>query len=235
VSTVTLPTGSITYAYNGATGHLASILAPSGEIQTYGYDGSLLTGATWFGPISGSITTMYDGLFRVSSQTVDGANLINYSYDPDSLLTQAGLLTLTHDPQNGLLAGSFLGSVSDAWTYNGFAEPAIYTASISGSPSYAAQYQRDNLGRITQKTETIGGVTTTYGYSYDPAGRLSGVTTNGSTTATYSYDGNGNRITANSSLLGTGARGLSQRKNISGQKGQSNFSIPTTKTATSRL
>jgi RHS repeat-associated protein len=203
VSTVTLPTGSITYAYNGGTGHLASILAPSGETQTYGFDGSLLTGATWFGPISGSITTMYDGLFRVSSQTVDGSNLINYSYDPDSLLTQAGTLSLSRSPQNGLLTASFLGSVSDAWTYNGFAEPAGYTASISNTPAYSVQYQRDNLGRITQKTETIGGITTTYGYSYDTAGRLSGVTTNGSTTGTYTYDGNGNRITGTSPTIGS--------------------------------
>jgi YD repeat-containing protein len=44
-------------------------------------------------------------------------------------------------------------------------------------------------------TETIQGVTTTYGYTYDTAGRLTEVTHNGATVSTYSYDSNGNRLT----------------------------------------
>ena len=65
---------------------------------------------------------------------------------------------------------------------------------MSGSPFYAAQYTRDKLGRITQKVETIGGVTTTFDYDYDLAGRLIQVQQNGSTTASYPYDSNGNRL-----------------------------------------
>ena len=65
---------------------------------------------------------------------------------------------------------------------------------MSGSPFYAAQYTRDKLGRITQKVETIGGVTTTFDYDYDLAGRLIQVQQNGSTTASYTYDSNGNRL-----------------------------------------
>ena len=56
------------------------------------------------------------------------------------------------------------------------------------------QYTRDTLGRITGKTETIGGVTTTYDYSYDLAGRLVEVKQNGTAVANYTYDGNGNRL-----------------------------------------
>ncbi|MFO1352643.1 MAG: RHS repeat-associated core domain-containing protein [Gammaproteobacteria bacterium] len=59
---------------------------------------------------------------------------------------------------------------------------------------YSAQYTRDGLGRISQKVETIGGVTATFGYDYDAAGRLSEVSKNSAVTATYTYDANGNRL-----------------------------------------
>jgi len=53
---------------------------------------------------------------------------------------------------------------------------------------------RDALGRITQKTETVDGVTTLYEYAYDAIGQLIEVKQNGGVTATYAYDGNGNRL-----------------------------------------
>jgi RHS repeat-associated protein len=43
-------------------------------------------------------------------------------------------------------------------------------------------------------TETVQGVTTTYAYGYDARGRLETVHTNGTLTATWGYDANGNRI-----------------------------------------
>ena len=58
---------------------------------------------------------------------------------------------------------------------------------------YAVNYVRDNLGRITEKTETIVGATTSEVYDYDLAGRLETVTRNGDIT-TYAYDANGNRL-----------------------------------------
>src|SRR6185503_19339580 len=57
-------------------------------------------------------------------------------------------------------------------------------------------YTRDKLGRITQKTETVGGVADTYSYSYDLAGRLTGVDKNGASVESYGYDDNGNRTSA---------------------------------------
>ena len=52
------------------------------------------------------------------------------------------------------------------------------------------------MGRISQKRETIDGVTTIYDYHYDPAGRLDEVQQNGVIVETYTYDDNGNRQTA---------------------------------------
>jgi len=56
------------------------------------------------------------------------------------------------------------------------------------------QFTRDKLGRIIQKLETIQGVTDTFVYTYDTAGRLTDVTKNGAVASHYTYDSNGNRL-----------------------------------------
>jgi RHS repeat-associated protein len=93
------------------------------------------------------------------------------------------------------VTGSTLGGVSTSETYTRFGETLSYTASLSGTTVLALQYTRDKLARVTTKTETIGGITDTYEYTYDLGGRLTEVKKNGSTIATYTYDSNGNRLT----------------------------------------
>lgn len=57
-----------------------------------------------------------------------------------------------------------------------------------------ANYTYDNIGRITQKVETVGtNPANTFVYAFDAAGRLTGVTKNGSALSTYAYDSNSNR------------------------------------------
>jgi RHS repeat-associated protein len=121
---------------------------------------------------------------------------INLGYDNDSLLTTAGDLTLTRDSRHGRISGTTLGTVSDSSSYTTFGGLARYTARAGSNPIYDAQYARDALGRITTKTETIGGATDTLDYVYDAAGRLAEVHRNGTPEATYTYDANGNRIGA---------------------------------------
>jgi RHS repeat-associated protein len=93
-----------------------------------------------------------------------------------------------------LITGTTLGTATDSRTYNTFGELSSYTANASGSPVFSSTYTRDKLGRITQKVETIQAVTDTDDYLYDQAGRLKEVKKNGTVTATYNYDGNGNRL-----------------------------------------
>jgi RHS repeat-associated protein len=121
-------------------------------------------------------------------------NILGLDEINDGLLTGAGGLILSRDPGNGLVTGSALGNVIDSLTYNGFGEPETYSASYNAASLMNVQYTRDNIGRIIQKTETISGVTNTYVYTYDQAGRLTDVAKNGSNTAHYVYDENGNRI-----------------------------------------
>lgn len=195
LSNLTIARGAFDYSYHPTTGNLAAISAPGGLGLAYSLDGALLTGESWSGPVSGSTGYSYDNDFRLASSSVNGGNTIAFQYDQDSLLTGAGALSLSRSGQNGLLTGSSLGSLTDAWSYNGFAEAVSYSAAYSGSPLFQTQYSRDLLGRIAVLTETIGGVTTAYGYSYDLAGRLTGVTENSAPNAAYSYDSNGNRLT----------------------------------------
>lgn len=199
--TVTLARGEASYSYNATTGWLSTVNAPGGLTLSYGYDGALVTGETWGGTVAGSVGRTYDDDFRLVTQSVDGGASVSFQYDGDSLLTRAGSLVLTRSPQNGLLTGTTLGNVADAWLYSGFGELRSYSATYSNSTIYSVQYSRDKLGRISEKTETIGGVTDTYTYIYDLAGRLAEVKKNGITTSVYGYDANGNRL-SHTSLAG---------------------------------
>jgi RHS repeat-associated protein len=196
LSTLNVPGGQYSYAYSATTGKLTGITAPGGGTLAYTYDGSLRTRTTWAGTIAGNVSYTFDNFFRLSSQSVNGANTVNYTYDNDSLLTGAGNLTLTRNAQNGLLTGTTLGNVTDTIGYNGFAEATSYSASFNSTQLLNEQYTRDKLGRIAQQTETIGGVPTVYTYAYDQAGRLTGVTIGGGQIS-YTYDSNSNRLTRN--------------------------------------
>ena len=198
LSTLTVPSGQYAYSYSASTGNLSGINAPGSNTLAYTYDGSLLTRTTWSGTIAGNVSRTYDNFFRTASQSVNGANTVSFTYDNDSLLTGAGSLVLSRNAQNGLVTGTSLGNVADTIGYNNFAEPINYTSSFNSTNLYGAQYTRDKLGRITQKSETIGGTTSVYAYTYDQAGRLSTVTLNGagSPFVTYSYDSNSNRLSA---------------------------------------
>ncbi|GMU55967.1 MAG: hypothetical protein AMXMBFR33_51130 [Candidatus Xenobia bacterium] len=97
-----------------------------------------------------------------------------------------------------------LATIQEACVLNGaqphgyestFGEVSSYIARLSGSPIYSESYVRDNLGRITQRTEVLQGVTTVWGYGYDLSGRLVTVTRNGAAFESYTYDQNDNRLT----------------------------------------
>lgn len=187
------PWGVYTYTYSDTTGVLSSLASPGGFQLTFGYDGILATSTTLTGPVSGSVSWTYDNHFRVASESVDGTNTVNFAYDHDGLLTQAGDLTLDRDAQTGFITGSSLGVVTDTIGYNNFGELASYQADIAQATAYQDAYTRDDLGRITRRVETIGGVTTTTDYGYALNGRLKTVPENGTLVHTYDYDANGNR------------------------------------------
>ncbi|MEM7127006.1 MAG: RHS repeat-associated core domain-containing protein [Chloroflexota bacterium] len=169
----------------------------------YSYLDDLLTGTELTGPVAGTVGFTYDQGGRLASDSVNGANQIDYSYDADDALVKAGNLDLTYDTANGLLSDTTIGTIQDSYTYNDFAETSNYTASSADTTLYDVSYTYDALGRITNLSETIQGEETTYVYSYDAANRLESVTQNGTIIASYTYDANGNRLTGPNGFSGT--------------------------------
>jgi RHS repeat-associated protein len=186
--------GEVRAAYDPATGQLARFDAPGGVTTTYAYDGFLLKGTTWSGPVQGTVELTYDENLRVVGESVNGELPVVYGYDADGLLTRAGPLTLTRDPANGLVTATAVGQVATHRSYNEFGELTGTSASFGETPLFAAEYERDRLGRIVRKTETVLGATDVYDYAYDLAGRLTEVVKNGSRLSLYEYDANGNRL-----------------------------------------
>ncbi|MGA7314967.1 MAG: RHS repeat-associated core domain-containing protein [Silvibacterium sp.] len=196
LSSVVTPSETIDYTNSATTGNLTSASITSGEGLTYAYDGPLLTSTKWTGTVNGTVGLGYNDNFWITSEDINGANTIAFTYDNDGLVTKAGALTLTSNAQNGLLTDTTLGSTTDARTYNSFGELTGYTASHAGTALYSVAYTRDADSRISSKEETISGKTNTYAYSYDLAGRLIGVSENGTSISSYSYDTNSNRLKA---------------------------------------
>jgi RHS repeat-associated protein len=191
-----LPNGRTSLSYDPQTGNLASLTAPGNEKIDFVYDGSLPKHETFSGTISASADRTYDNDLRLASSSVNDAQTVNYSYDSDSLLTDAGDLSLTPDPENGLLRATSLSNVTSGLSYNSFGELQSQSASYNQTPLYTENITgHDALGRITDKTETTSQGTRTYHYTYDPqTGFLTDVTKDGVPFSHYAYDANGNRI-----------------------------------------
>jgi len=194
------------YATNHpSAGHVSSITTSSNDLLSFTYDGLLLTSATWAGTIDGSIEHSYNNDFRFQSESVNRSNTVNFEYDDDGLLIQAGVLTLHHDvpaepeTKNGLLRGTTLSNITTSIEYNEFGELKDYTAVFNGPTNPVSLFEshypvRDKLGRIKERVETILGQTKTFKYDYDPVGRMWKVYEDNNLVREYNYDANGNRL-----------------------------------------
>ena len=198
----TVARGSYGYAYDEDTGQLSSITAPGGGSLSYSYDGFLPLSETWSGSIAGRVSRSFDNNFWLTEQCVNTDNCVSFGYDQDGLLTQAGALSQTRHAQSGLLTNSGLGNISTDFGYNGFGELLSAESESSGGALVSFGYQRDSLGRIESKVETLDGNLVTESYQYDTVGRLKSVTRNGETTS-WQYDSNGNRNQENGQLIAT--------------------------------
>ncbi|MDY6974411.1 MAG: hypothetical protein SV775_19180, partial [Thermodesulfobacteriota bacterium] len=163
------PEGNIDLNYSCST-RLSSILKDTESI-VYEYDGSLLTSETLGGTLTQTLSYTYNNDFDLQSFSYSG-NTHTYGYDDEGLLTAAGAYTIARNAQNGLPEAVTGGGLNLARTFNGYGELDIQSFTVGGQGLTSWNLTRDDNGRITNKTETVEGVTANYVYTYDPMGRL---------------------------------------------------------------
>jgi len=228
LDTVAIPGGMLDYDYYApglpsGSGELSDISGPYNVDLRLTYDGRQTTQVSWSGDVAGTVEWDYNANFDRIAETVTGqlgTSFTVFEYDADKLLTCASwtscsgtsatnALRITRDPQRGgVITGLSLGNTTEAWTYNTFGEIARQTSQFNASPiadiTYdAAGVERDKLGRIVQKTETVLGTTRVFRYAYDNLRRLTDVTINGVLEEHFEYDLNGNRTTGFKAGVGT--------------------------------
>ncbi|NJL29801.1 MAG: RHS repeat-associated core domain-containing protein, partial [Thermoanaerobaculia bacterium] len=202
IETVTHPGGVVSVAYDSATGQPSTLTAP-GNTVGFSYDGPLVTGTTWSGEVTGSVGWSYDGELRVSSEQVNGGLPVTWQYDRDDLPIHVGDLAITRDTETGFITETAIGSVTTRRSHNAFGELLGIEASVAGTVIYRLGLERDKTGRIVAETETVGGETHRYDFSYDLDGRLVRVERDGLPWSEYGYDPNGNRLSYQG-VLGAG-------------------------------
>ncbi|MDH3930460.1 MAG: hypothetical protein OEV22_21230, partial [Deltaproteobacteria bacterium] len=184
------PEGAIDYSY--LCGTKIESISKGAESITYGYDGKLITSETLDGALNQSLNYVYNDDFDVSSFTYAGGT-IDYSYDNDGLLTGAGSYTISRNTENGLPKSVSGGALNLSRDFNGYGEVEGQGVDVGSLNVASWSLIRDNNGRITQKTDTVEGVTSDYNYTYDTMGRLLTVTKDGTLIEEYRYDPNGTR------------------------------------------
>ena len=205
LSQIQTPEGNIDFTY--LCGSKVESITNGTDAVTYGYDGSLITSEALTGTLNQALTYTYNNDFNVQSFTYAGATE-NYTYDNDNLLLGAGVFTITRNAQNGLPEGVSGGYLSLTRTFNGYGEVSAQDYIVSGQSLIYWNLVRDDTGRITQKAETVGGVISTYVYTYDPIGRLLTVTKDSALVEEYQYSPNctGTRTYEMNSLRNIGGR-----------------------------
>ncbi len=195
LTTTKIARGTITTAFDAATGHVDSVTAPGGQKFEIARDGGFVTGSTWSGPVSGSVEWALDEELRAATSTINGAHAVKSTYGDDGQMTAVGQMTLTYDDAHGLLTATKVGQLTTATDYDEFADLKTISAARAGAQLFADEVVRDDAGRVTTRTETIDGVTREFVYAYHPDGRLKSVSVDGKQTEAYTWDANGNRLT----------------------------------------
>jgi RHS repeat-associated protein len=189
--------GQIALSYDETSGKLKSETF-AGQTVTLSYNGELVSAIEYAGPVSGGIAFNYNENHWLTSEQVDTASATAFSYDDDGLLTKAGSETLTRHAEHGAVTGTSLGSTNESFTYSNYGELATYSASNGSTALLSYSMTRDALGRIAELTDTVGGESHVYQFTYHPRGWLLEVKRDGSTSELYTYDASGNRISSTS-------------------------------------
>ena len=193
VRQVTTPWWVNDLTYTTSSGQLATLTRGAQKLE-WTYDGFLMKEEKASGVAPGTSQWRYDSDFRVAAHTL-GGTAVAFGYDGDSLLTSAGAATLTRLPATGQLASLVVGSITTNFTHNTYGELASVATRAGGTGLYSEGLSYDAAGRLRLMEEVVEGVPVQWVYGYDVLGRLTSASKNGASPTTWSYDGNGNRLT----------------------------------------
>jgi RHS repeat-associated protein len=199
------PEGNIDLTY--FCGSKVDTITKGTEAISYGYDGPLVTSEILSGSLNESFSYSYDDDFNLESFTY-AKGTVGYTYDNDGLLTGAGPFTIGRSGANGLPESVVGGPLHLSRDFNGYGEVEGQSFSVGGVGVNFWSLSRDDVGRITAKIETDGGVPSNYGYTYDPMGRLLTVTKDGILVEEYRYDSVGTRTYEMNVLRGITERSM---------------------------
>jgi len=203
LSRIQTPRNNIDFTY--LCGTKIGSIAKGSETILYSYDGRLLTSESYAGTLNQSLAYSYNDDFSITDFTYAGASFLN-EYDTDGLLTAAGNFSIFNNVDNGLPETVTDGSLTIERGFSGYGELDSQHLTVNGNPVIQWDVTRDNAGRIVGKNETVGGITSSYSYSYDSIGRLLRVTKNGVDVESYDYDLNGTRVSETNGLRGIDGR-----------------------------
>ena len=194
---VQAPEGNINYTY--LCGDKLESMTSGTDSISFEYDGRLLTSEILSGTLNQALVYTYNDDFNLTAFTYAGETT-GYSYDKDGLMTGSGIFSITRNIDNGLPESVISASLNLNRTFNGYGEIEAESSMINMLDLGSWNLTRDNNGRITQKTETIAGVSSDFVYTYDAMGRLLIVTRDGTPVEEYQYNSNGTRTYEMNSL-----------------------------------
>lgn len=204
MTSITTTEGSYLFTHDPVTSKVATSSSPHGITSTYTYDGFLPVSMEYSGAITGKVSRTYDDLFRVSSRTINDTDTINYQYDDDNLLTQAGDLVLTLSTQRGgILEEATIDNLTTVLNYSDFMDKNGESTTHNGTLLYEYSIVRDKLSRVKFFDETYGTTSSNYEYLYNAVGQLTEVKKDGITENTWDYDSNGNRTHEDGLIIAT--------------------------------
>ncbi|GAB7078883.1 RHS repeat domain-containing protein [Megalodesulfovibrio paquesii] len=165
-----------------------------------------MTSLSQSGELDATIGFQYDDTGELAGLTYAGET-IAFTYDLDELTTKVGDFAIARDAQNGLPLAVSDGTAILSRSFNGYGEVETEALAVAGAPVGEVRLERNTIGHITRKTETISAATQIYDYEYDSMGRLTRVVDgNGTLLEAYTYGKQGERLTQYSLWFDIGNR-----------------------------